>query len=1349
MAWRVLIAHAPGEEHFAEQLANPLTAAGYEVVHRATVLVGDSLVQEASNVLALGGPVVVAASVRAIGTAWARKLLRAAQAHNTRAYTLQMEQEADVTALAFGDRTLPYWEDPARAVGELVLALKRDFPVTATKPAFPTSPQLEARYRELMLASWDILDLANLPETEHHLATRHLQLRQIYVPLRVKVELGVDTLVGPDLLSQLESRRERERSRVNDRARAPLPESTASFGDRLLEARRLVVLGDPGAGKSTLLRWAATAYLLRLKQDPELPSLPGLSTLPDRDFLPILVRCRDLDGASAIETLDDILELVLRKAELGQDAEPLRQLLREKLRTGEALLLIDGLDEIADPTVRDRFCRQVERIQIAYPEASIVITSRIFGYRELGQRIGRGFEHVTLAELSQQEKDDFARRWCLLVEPRDSAAAAAEELIRDIHSADRIERLTGNPMLLTTLALVRRKLGRLPSRRADFFGEAIDVLLRWRSASDIPVDHREAKPQLEYLAYAMCDRGVQQLREDEVIELFARARDEYPQLHALRTRSPEDFLRLIERRTGLLAAVGNIRYQGVSVPVYEFRHLTFQEYLAGLAVVHRHFPGGSAASTVAADMASLAGRTREAETSHEDADEESELPAPEIRPDETWREPIRLGVASSNDVQVGDLLSAMLAPAPGEVIETTSRTRAIVVASCLADDLSVTEDFAESILQSLISAVSTADGNRQRGTALDVAVEELATSRWAPRLQELLLDEFCHRAAEDRERYGALCGALIATAAAHSEGGISAWTQAARSTMTGSDERAAVACALGAMYLTFSNRAVYLDNIAACLVAMLRWSAPAAEAAAWALWWSSNFHWLQIGPDELRRMLASVSPSRTEPVTLRLAAQLFGMEHFGASLGYLKRCLHHSDPQVRRDAATALGALGNRSAVRPLRRLLDDDEDVSVAAAFSLARLQDRRVAPLLIKLLDHSHHSVREGAANALGQLGDRRAITKLLTKLNDPTPRVRSRVAEALGDLADPQAATALLGSLNDPDGFVRMQAVEALGKLGDLQAVDALLDQLEKGNGRESNIPDALARLGDKRAVEPLLRQLRSSTPWAQARIIEALGKLGDGRAVEPLIQYLNDETGKWRRDAVIRSLGNLRDARAVEPLVALLSDEGCRDEVAWALGKIGDRRAREPLLASLSDGEPDTRFWPAAAWALRRLDATGVYECLLAPLRSEDQRARVAAVSALGELGDPRAIDPLLNLLRTDPSLDRTAALALGQLKDPRATAALSDELTAPDIARRQAALGGLAVVCDDEPDRQLLLRNFASGGDPRRDPADPVTPALARRAALELRLQLSVVRRRYEALSQRFGIRLGWKSAEPL
>ncbi|HEU4368438.1 MAG TPA: hypothetical protein VFV05_09455, partial [Methylomirabilota bacterium] len=71
--------------------------------------------------------------------------------------------------------------------------------------------------------------------------------------------------------------------------------------------------------------------------------------MPNADWLPILVRCRDLDAICLEGSLGEILKHTLRKAELSKEqAADLHDYLGEKIRPGRALLILDGLDEIAD-----------------------------------------------------------------------------------------------------------------------------------------------------------------------------------------------------------------------------------------------------------------------------------------------------------------------------------------------------------------------------------------------------------------------------------------------------------------------------------------------------------------------------------------------------------------------------------------------------------------------------------------------------------------------------------------------------------------------------------------------------------------------------------------------------------------------------------------------------------------------------------------------------------------------------------------------------------------------------------------------------------------------------------------
>jgi predicted NACHT family NTPase len=158
----------------------------------------------------------------------------------------------------------------------------------------------------------------------------------------------------------------------------------------------------------------------------------------------------------------------LRHSEVGDiDCADLIALRRSRVEVGAAILMIDGLDEIREPVARARLAERVEQIHRSYPQTFIIVTSRIVGYREMGYRIGGQFQHLTMADFSRNNKEEFARGWSALVEPPGQQVKAAEEFIREIHSNDRIEQLTSSPLLLTTMALIRRRVGRLPQRRGS------------------------------------------------------------------------------------------------------------------------------------------------------------------------------------------------------------------------------------------------------------------------------------------------------------------------------------------------------------------------------------------------------------------------------------------------------------------------------------------------------------------------------------------------------------------------------------------------------------------------------------------------------------------------------------------------------------------------------------------------------------------------------------------------------------------------------------------------------------------------------------------------------------------
>ncbi|MEH2023460.1 HEAT repeat domain-containing protein [Nostoc sp.] len=1327
---QVIIAHAKGEEEFAEKLAEPIREAGYEVAHRGTVMVGESFTEEFSKALSNSSPVILCGTCRAMGSRWVDKIVNAARENSgLKVFCVQMEDDANIDKVSFGERIAEFWKNPNQAIQDLIAALKKYYPLQAADNYVKGGNDAEQRYRELALESCDIIDLANLPESDRHIATQKLLLRQLYVALRVQVEIVCKAEVDEVELAAIEKRRiamqrrragwsSLEKDEREDRGkRVPV-------GERLAKARRLVVLGDPGAGKTTMIRWITTAYLLRLKQDPDWKDLPDVSTLPDEDWLPIIIRCRDLKDDSLSGSLDDILHYTLRKAEMSEpECTALRGILIQKLQQGTALLLIDGLDEITDSLLRAKFCQQIETICDAYKQAPIIVTSRIVGYREMNHRIGQ-FEHVIVAELIKEDKDDFASRWCDITELPERKEKAKIELIKDIHSADRIERLTGNPMLLTTMALVKRKVGKLPTRRHKLYAQAVDVLLNWRSEVDKPIDDDEALPQLEYIAYAMCDKGVQQLRKDEVIELFEKFREEYPNLHDVKKHTPKEFLSLLERRTGILVEAGVIPHNGKDISVFEFRHLTFQEYLAGLALVQGHFPNRNRSLNLADYVAPLAAKINEVQSDHPVSIPNQQ----EVVVTENWREALRLCVASCNDDDVDNVLGAILKPLEKEKedAQTTARPRAVLAALCLADEPNVSEQMAMKILQEFVRNIGEYDGNAPFSqTSVDTAARELAESQWAERLCSLLLQEFQRREAKVRGGCGGLLGMITTKSMSNKPEIINKYYVEQVSRLKLSQEESIEAAFIIEQILrkillisrNLQHFSYVVPGVVDPLLEMLTGSPPTSHAAARVLrLLNFNFHrnrkpW-QPSIKEKEQLISFISNPTSDTQALALICRILGNEREKEAVAPLIAKLNDADSDVQQAVASALGEIKDARAFEPLiAKLNDHDSEVRQAVARALGEIKDARAfEPLIAKLNDDDMH-VQQAVARALGGIQDARAVEPLIGKLSDSDSFLRQAVAWALGEIKDARAVEPLIAKLNDADSDVRRAVARALGEIKDTPAVEPLIAKLNDADSDvRRTVASVLVNIKDA-AVEPLIAKLNDVHSDVQPAIASALGEIKDARAVEPLIAKLNDADSEVRQ-AVANALGEIKDARAVEPLIAKLNDadSDVQRTVARALGEIKDVRAVEPLIAKFNDA---------------------------------DSNVQRAVAGALGEIKDARAVEPLIAKLNDSHSdVRRTVEEALVQLGDAKTIQKLLNRLSSENQNTRVITLKALSWICQDKIDRKLLSRDV-DALDPFLDPEKEIDEERVNYAAAELEISVEDVRIRYQTLAQQFGLRLNF------
>jgi len=862
-------------------------------------------------------------------------------------------------------------------------------------------------YCDQAFKSWDIIDLTNLPEGDVDIATQNLLVRQLYMPLRIDIDHEQTSDDSLKLIERERSlRRSREAGRITTEGERQKPRN-AGIGELLKTNQRLVILGDPGGGKTTMLRWLATAMLLRHKNDAALVQLPDVHTLPDESWIPVLIRCRDLGEADLCRSFSEFLKQHLLKSALRpEQATVMHALLLEKIARNEILLLIDGLDEITNTQVRVRFCQELERTVARYPDVRIIVTSRIVGYRDMPYRMGEQFQHGVIAELRQEHKDLFAKRWIEVTEQRQSPEERKRreaELVRALHASDRIERLTGNPMLLTTLALVKRKVGKLPNRRNKLYAEAVGVLLNWNPGFYAPIDDAEAIPQLEYLAYEMCKRGVQRITNDEIMDLLEQFRRDYPAVRPVRNHSEAEFLELLEARSSILIKAGNIWRKGQrhEEAAWEFRHLTFQEYLAARALIDGKYPNREKSQSLASQVAPLAGIIHDPTAKSEiDAGEHAASPD-ESKISDPWTETLRLLVIDCKDDDVDDVLQAILKPMENERAEETQMVRTVLAGLCLADEPNVSEEAASAILTSLADQV-----RNDRDSRTDVAGVELCRGQWRDLFRDIVIQRYLNDPFNEANYLS--FWASVSSDELDPEKITQNFFEITRDSILNDNDIEAITAAVTVLNNAFYGRFIPVDGISEALVNMLTnglsGNGGTCFAAAWALGWLSSgpaendendakSYWKPTSTeiDAIGDALVK-APKHWERIHFWLMNILANTAEKSAAKYVSPFLTLEHDSNLRNAAVSAIAKVGNASHIPILKQLLaeKDDSFFAIRVASSLAALGDHHGIEKLINIWKNSDELAENAGDELLNYEADATSRKLLSVDMDGRSPMI-----------------------------------------------------------------------------------------------------------------------------------------------------------------------------------------------------------------------------------------------------------------------------------------------------------------------------------------------------------------------
>ena len=337
------------------------------------------------------------------------------------------------------------------------------------------------RYARALQQAYAHLKLGSL-DSDWTRYDRGVRLESVYVPQSVKQALPPRDLTRDYLRTLKQEQREHGLDGDEEQTERRRQEYAELSARPLMEVvddpsnQRLVILGDPGLGKSTLLRRLA----LRWAEQPEGP-------------LPLLVELRRASPGSEYKSFLDYLAsgadqtLFLPRAEL-----------HEHLKSREALVLFDGLDEVTASS-RDAAVAAVITFAEDYPRARVVVTTRIHGYhpgsKHPGQFRDARFEQFTLQDFEASEIDSFVELWHQEAFQDATERATYEQRLRKaIADSPAIAELAANPLLLTMMAILSRSQD-LPRDRGKLYERCAELLLKNWDLEKFPA-LRETKEDL-------------------------------------------------------------------------------------------------------------------------------------------------------------------------------------------------------------------------------------------------------------------------------------------------------------------------------------------------------------------------------------------------------------------------------------------------------------------------------------------------------------------------------------------------------------------------------------------------------------------------------------------------------------------------------------------------------------------------------------------------------------------------------------------------------------------------------------------------------------------------------------
>ena len=348
-----------------------------------------------------------------------------------------------------------------------------------------------------------------------------------------------------------------------------------TLGQFCSRAFRATVLGNPGEGKS--------AFAQKLCYDLSEPIEE--SRFQRSNPLPFLVVLREYGVAkrmarrSVVQFIEESCQATLQLA-LPQGA------IETLLIRGRAVVVFDGLDELVNVAWRREIADAIEMFARRYPNAPMVVTSRIQGY-DLAPLSRDLFDVYELAGFEPEQIEKYASNWF-----RRDSSLSGTDLKAKVGIFASESALAGtlrtNPLMLGLMCNLFSEKRTLPQNRCELLRQSSEMFFSRRDKDrgiGMAVPSSYLRSTTQFLAHWIYEDKQRQanIREADLTTAIAgHLEKEFSEHRDTAEALADQFIFFYTDRCWLLSFIGS---SDKGERLYQFTHRVFLEYFTAAEIV--------------------------------------------------------------------------------------------------------------------------------------------------------------------------------------------------------------------------------------------------------------------------------------------------------------------------------------------------------------------------------------------------------------------------------------------------------------------------------------------------------------------------------------------------------------------------------------------------------------------------------------------------------------------------------------------------------------------------------------------------------------------------------------------